>query len=85
MFSLYKWDNAAGTMRTVLRGKTLVLLGSAYEDVGLDALEKPFVLTADYSGMKYGSLLVPNAGESGDIRKRSGVREKAVALGKKFA
>jgi len=85
MFSLYKWDNAAGTMRTVLRGKALVLLASAYEDVGLDALEKPFVLTADYSGMKYSSLLVPNAGESGEIRKRSGVREKAVALGKKFA
>ena len=84
MFSLYKWDNAAGTMKTVLKGKTLVLLASAYEDVGMDALEKPFILTADYSGMKYRSFLVPNAGESGDIRKRSGVREKAVAFGKKI-
>jgi multimeric flavodoxin WrbA len=85
MFSLYKWDNAAGTMRTVLKGKTLVLLGSAYEDVGLDAMEKPFMLTADYSGMEYESLLVTNAGESGDIRKRSDIREKAVAFGQKFA
>lgn len=85
MFSLYKWDNAAGTMRTVLKGKPLVLLASAYEDVGLDALEKPFVLTAEYTGMPYASLLVPDAGESGGLRKRSGVREKAVALGKKIA
>ncbi|MFA5159780.1 MAG: flavodoxin family protein [Candidatus Omnitrophota bacterium] len=85
MFSLYKWDNAANTMRTVLRGKMLVLLASAYEDVGMDALEKPFVLTADYTGMKYRSFLVPNAGESGDIRKKSGVRKKVVAFGQKFA
>ena len=85
MFSLYKWDNAAGTMKTALNGKTLVLLASAYEDIGLDALEKPFAMTAEYTGMKFKSLLVPNAGESGDIRKKSGVREKAVSLGKKSA
>jgi len=85
MFSLYKWDNAAGTMKTALSGKTLVLLASAYEDVGLDVLEKPFALTAKYTGMKFKSLLVPNAGESGDIKKKSGVREKAVSLGKKSA
>jgi multimeric flavodoxin WrbA len=85
MFALYKWDNAAGTMRTVLKGKTLLLLGSAYEDVGLDAMEKPFMLTADYSGMEYGSLLATNAGESGDIRRRSDIREKAVAFGQQYA
>jgi multimeric flavodoxin WrbA len=85
MFSLYKWENAAGTMKTVLQGKTLVLLASAYEDVGLGALEKPFRLTADYTGMKFESLLVPNAGESGDIRKKTGVCEKARSLGKKLA
>ena len=85
MFSLYKWDNAAGTMKTALQGKTLVLLASAYEDVGLDALEKPFVLTADYTGMKFRSLLIPNAGVSGDIRKKSGVCEKARALGEELA
>jgi multimeric flavodoxin WrbA len=85
MFSLYKWDNAAGTMQTVLKGKTLVLLASAYEDVGMEALEKPFVLTADYTGMKFRSLLIPNAGESGDIRKKVGVRERAQALGAELA
>jgi multimeric flavodoxin WrbA len=85
MFSLYKWDNVAGTMKTMLQGKTLVLLASAYEDVGLDALEKPFILTADYTGMKFESLLVPNAGESGDIRKQSAACEEAKALGKKLA
>jgi multimeric flavodoxin WrbA len=81
MFSLYKWDNAAGTMKTVLRGKTLVLLASAYENVGLNALEKPFRLTAAYSGMKFRSLLAPNAGVSGQIRNNANVQKKAIALG----
>ncbi len=85
MFSLYKWDNAAGTMKTVLKGKALVLLASAYEDVGMDALEKPFVLTADYTGMKFRSLLIPNAGESGEIRTKPGVREKTRALAEELA
>ena len=85
MFSLYKWDNEAGTMRTVLKGKTFVLIASAYEDVGLDALEKPFALTASYSGMKFESLLVPNAGVSGEIGKVEGIREKGIALGRKIA
>ncbi|MBF0494943.1 MAG: flavodoxin family protein [Candidatus Omnitrophica bacterium] len=82
-FSLYKWDNKAGTMKTPLKGKTMVLLASAYEDIGLKDLARPFKLTADYSGMKFTSLLVPNAGESGDIVKLRGVHGKAVALGKK--
>lgn len=85
MFSLYKWDNAAGTMRTTLAGKTLALLASAYEDVGLKALEKPFKLTADYTGMKFRSLLVSNAGVSGDIRKIPGARANAAAFGKRLA
>ena len=85
MFSLYKWDNKAGTMETPLKGKTLVVLASAFEDVGLDALAKPFRLTAEYTGMKYAELLVPNAGESGEIRSKSGIREKAVRLGKQVA
>ena len=85
MFSLYKWNNEAGTVETPLKGKMLVLLASAYEDVGLDALEKPFELTAIYTGMKFKSLLVPNAGVSGEIKKKEGVREKAIALGKEIA
>ncbi len=85
MFSLYKWDNEVGTMKTVLKGKTFVLIGSAYEDVGLDALEKPFALTASYSGMRFESLLVANAGVSGDIKKNDAARKKAVELGKKMA
>lgn len=85
MFSLYKWDNQAGTMKTPLKGKTLVLMASAFEDVGLDALRKPFALTARYTGMKFAALLVPNAGVSGDIRNKPGIRKKAIALGKKVA
>ncbi|MBF0216991.1 MAG: flavodoxin family protein [Candidatus Omnitrophica bacterium] len=82
MFSLYKWDNGSGTMETPLKGKTLAVLASAYEDVGFDALEKPFILTAEYTGMKYKSLVIPNAGVSGDIVKLPGVREKVVEFGK---
>ncbi|MDD2866489.1 MAG: flavodoxin family protein [Candidatus Omnitrophica bacterium] len=85
MFSLYKWDNEAGTMTTPLKGKKLVLIASAYEDIGLDAMEKPFVLTADYSGMGFESLLVPNAGESGDVKTQAAAREKAVAMGCRIA
>ncbi len=82
MFSLYKWDNDAGTMETPLKGKTLVLLASAYEDIGLDALEKPFAITAQYSGMKFESILVANAGVSGEIAaKRPDIREKVISLG----
>ncbi|OGS44233.1 MAG: hypothetical protein A2539_02305 [Elusimicrobia bacterium RIFOXYD2_FULL_34_15] len=82
MFSLYKWDNKASTMETVLKGKNFVLIASAYEDVGLDVLEKPFALTADYTGMKFKSLLIPNAGVSGEIKNKTDVREKAIAFGK---
>jgi len=85
MFSLYKWDNAAGTMTTPLKGKTLVLLASAFEDKGLEALEKPFAMTAEYTGMPFRSLLVANAGVSGDICKREDVRTQAIALGQEMA
>ena len=85
MFSLYKWDNVRGTMRTCLNKKTLVLLASAFEDVGLDVLAKPFKLTADYSKMKFLSLLVANADVSGEIRNRPGIKQKAMALGRKAA
>lgn len=81
MFSLYKWDNDAGTMKTPLEGKTLVLLASAHEDIGLDVLAKPFELTASYTGMRFESLLIPNAGVSGEIKNRPEVKEKAFQLG----
>ncbi len=86
MFSLYKWDNDAGTMQTPLKGKTLVVLASAFEDIGLDALEKPFALTAEYSGMKFESILAANAGVSGEItKKRPDIRDKVISLGMKMA
>ena len=82
MFSLYKWDNDAGTMQTVLKGKTLALIASAFEGVGLDTLEAPFKITAEYSGMKFKSLLVPNAGISGAIRNNEEIRRKAIDFGR---
>ena len=85
MFSLYKWDNEADTMKTPLKGKTFVLIASAYEDIGLDSLERPFSLTAEYTSMKFKSLLIPNAGESGDIKDKTNIKERAIALGKKVA
>lgn len=81
MFSLYKWDNEAGTMETPLQGKTLVFLGSGFEDDGLDVFEKPFKLTAEYTDMRYYSLVVGNAGVSGEIRQKDGVRQQAFSLG----
>jgi len=83
-FSLYKWDNKAGTMKTILSGKTLVLLASAYENIGLDTLAKPFILTADYSGMKFESLLIPNAGVSGELKNKTDIRQQAISLGEKI-
>jgi multimeric flavodoxin WrbA len=85
MFSLYKWDNAANTMQTPLKGKTLVFLGSGYEDAGFDAFEKPLELTAAYTGMAYASLVVKNAGESGDIVKLPDAHRQAFELGHKIA
>jgi len=82
MFSLYKWDNDTGAMQTILKGKTLILIASAFEDVGLDALEKPFALTAEYTGMKFKSLLIPNAGVSGAIKTNNDIRSKVIAFGK---
>jgi multimeric flavodoxin WrbA len=85
MFALYKWDNTTDTMESVMTGKTLVLLASAYEDVGLKQLEYPFKQTAEYTGMKFVSLLVANAGVSGEIRKLTKIRDKAIELGKKIS
>ena len=85
MFSLYKWDNAAGTMKTVLKGKTLVLLASAFETVGLQTLRVSFKMIADYTGMKFFALLIPNAGISGQIKDKPYTRTKTIVFGKKFA
>ncbi|MFH1414611.1 MAG: flavodoxin family protein [Elusimicrobiota bacterium] len=82
MFSLFKWNNDAGTFETPLKGKTFVLIASAYEELGMDALEIPFELTAAYSGMRFKSLLVPNAGVSGNLKGRSDIRQKAIDFGR---
>ena len=85
MFSLYKWDNDLGTMETPLKGKKFAVIASAYEPEGLDIVEKPFAITAEYTGMSFASLLVHGAGTSGDVVKKPGVREQAVAFGKRVA
>jgi multimeric flavodoxin WrbA len=82
MFSLYKWNNENDTFATPLKGKTLVLIASAYEELGLKTLEKPFRMIAEYTGMKFRSLLVRNAGVSGGLKGSSSVRAKAIKLGK---
>ncbi|MDD4202159.1 MAG: flavodoxin family protein [Candidatus Omnitrophica bacterium] len=79
-FSLYKWDNTTNTMKTPLQGKTLAVIATAYEDIGLDALEKPFKLTAEYSNMKFLSLLIKNAGVSGQIKKLEDAEEKIASF-----
>lgn len=85
MFSLYKWDNTTDTFESPMRGKTMALLLSAYEDKGLAIVEKSFNLIASYSEMKFLSLLVSNAGESGDVHGREDIRTRAIAFGRKVA
>jgi multimeric flavodoxin WrbA len=80
MFSLYKFNNDSNSMTSPLSGKLLVLIASAYEDVGLEALEAPFRLTAEYTGMKFKSLLISNAGVSGEIGRVPGIGEKVKAF-----
>jgi len=84
MFSLYHWDNETDEMDTVLKGKTMALIGSAYEDIGLKELEAPFKLTADYTGIKFRSLLVPNAGESGDLKGKKSILGKSEDLAREL-
>ncbi|MFA5260061.1 MAG: flavodoxin family protein [Candidatus Omnitrophota bacterium] len=85
MFSLYKWDNSTNTFESPMKGKTMLLLLSAYEDVGLDIVEKSFKLIADYSDMKFRSLLVPNAKESTNVNRIKGIHKRTVDFGKKSA
>lgn len=63
----------------------MVLIGSAYEDIGLKALEAPFRLTAEYTGIKYRSLLVPNAGESGELKSKKDILKRAEEFGRSVA
>ena len=71
-------------METPLKGKTFVLIASAFEDIRLDVLEKPFLLTADYTGMHFVSFLVPDAGVSGGLETNAAMRQKAVMFGKQI-
>ncbi|MFH1189890.1 MAG: flavodoxin family protein [Candidatus Omnitrophota bacterium] len=84
MFSLYKWDNATNTFESPMRGKSMLLILSAYEDVGLDIVEKSFKLIADYSDMKFRSLLVPDAGESSEVNRIKWIRKRAADLGRRY-
>ena len=83
MFSLYKWDNTTDTFTSPMKGKTMALILSAYEDIGLKTVEKSFKLIADYSDMCFKSLLVLNAGESGEVESIKGMRARTVAFAKK--
>jgi multimeric flavodoxin WrbA len=83
MFCLYKYDDKTKATVSPLNGKTLILIASAFEDIGLDILKKTFAFIADYSDMKFQSLLIPNAGDSGNIKNNLSIRKKVVAFGKK--
>jgi len=85
MFSLYKWDNKTDTFTSPMRGKAMGLILSAYEDIGLKAVEESFKLIADYSQMSFSSLLVPDARESGEVEKIKGIRGRARDFAQKIA
>jgi len=77
VFGTIKRDDFTSPMR----GKTMGLILSAYEDIGLKIVEGSFNLIADYSGMRFRSLLVSNARESGEVKDIKGIRGRV----KKFA
>jgi multimeric flavodoxin WrbA len=68
MFSLYKWDNAAGTMITPLKGKTFVLLGSAYR-MSAGCYGEALLSHCRVHGHAVQVFGCANAGVSGDIKK----------------
>ena len=82
MFSLYKWDNTTDTFTTPMKGKFMFLILSAYENIGLDIVSKSFKLIADYSDMKFRSLLVPNAKESGQVERIKDIRKRTINFGR---
>lgn len=81
MLSLYKFNDTTHETKTPLKGKRLVLLASAGGDEGLDLLENTFRIIAGFSGMQFDSLIIPNAGVSGDIRKNEDAHKKTVEMG----
>ncbi|MDD3905787.1 MAG: flavodoxin family protein [Candidatus Omnitrophica bacterium] len=82
MFSLYKWNNKTDTFVSPMIGKTMGLIVSAYENIGLKVAEGSFKLTADYSGMRFKSFLVSNAGESGEVTRIKNIRDRTETFAK---
>jgi len=84
MFSLYKWDNTAGTMQTVLKDKHLAVMASAFEEAGLEDLVRPFAMTAEYSQMSFSFLTIPNAGISGQLQEKPYIRDRVRQFAKEI-
>ena len=70
------------------QGKEVFLTQEQFKSL-MDAIDHKedaaLVTWLAYTGMRFESLLISNAGVSGDIKALAGVRAKAAALGKKIS
>ena len=80
MYSLYKFDLMSGKIRFNHRHMTFVLVSTAGSDM-FTALKQTFEMYTGFSHLKFKSLLIPNAGQPGDLKKNFAVRKKAIAFG----
>jgi multimeric flavodoxin WrbA len=86
MYSLFKFDRKSGAIRHNLHNKILGLIASAGGELPcLLLLEQSFKIIAEFSSMRFESLLVPHSGASGVVKNNKEAREQAVAFGSKLA
>jgi multimeric flavodoxin WrbA len=85
-YSLMKWDNTTGKIKTPLKGKQLALLATAggSMNLGLELLDSSYRSLAGLLKLKYESLLVPSTSAK-ELAKDPEITQKAKALGKRLA
>jgi hypothetical protein len=88
MYSHNKFNSTKGGYEQSLAHTKLGVIATAGGDVqpGLKLIDDTFRTIAGFSGIPYDSFLVPFAPrETGEMKKQSDVREKALAFGRTFA
>jgi multimeric flavodoxin WrbA len=88
MFSLFKFDAAGTFTHPFKKGSAIGLIatsGAGKSVSGIKMVRKTFQAMAGLTGQEFHSLLVPDAGESGAVRKNENVKAKAIAFGRKIA
>ncbi|MFH0877641.1 MAG: flavodoxin family protein [Candidatus Omnitrophota bacterium] len=81
MYSLFKFDNKTGRVRHQLTRMRFALVATAGSDM-FSALEQTFQIFAKYARLKFTTLFIPHAGESGDLKKLPQTKKKAFEFGR---